>query len=74
MFVGPVELNPAGIMEAWIMSDIEKAQRAVRYVVCMLIDDNELAAIRVMEMAYQCETVEAADFVYTVKAAYDMRN
>ena len=56
------------------MSDIEKAQRAIRFVTQLLERKQEQHAIRLMEMAYQCETVEAADFVYTVKAAYDMRN
>ena len=56
------------------MSDIEKAQRAVRHVLHLLIDNRELDAIRVMEMTYQCSNSEAADFVYTVKAAYDMGN
>ena len=56
------------------MSNIEKAQRAVRWVISMLADDKELDAIKMMEMAYQCDSNEAADFVYTVKAAYDARN
>jgi len=52
------------------MSDIEKAQRAVRHVLHLLQEDKGQDAIRLMEMAYQCDTSEAADFVYTVKAAY----
>ena len=51
------------------MNDIEKAQRAVRYVIHLLAKDKELEAINVMEMTYQCDRNEAADFVYTVKAA-----
>lgn len=56
------------------MSDIEKAQRAVRHVLHLLIDNKELEAIRVMEMTYQCDRNEASDFVYTVKAAYVTKN
>ena len=56
------------------MNDIEKAQRAVRYVLHQLMDDKELKAIKMMEMTYQCSKTEGADFVYTVKTAYDIGN
>ncbi len=56
------------------MSNIEKAQRAIKHVIQLLEQDKEQHAIGLMEMAYQCSKNEAVDFVYTVKAAYDARN
>ena len=54
------------------MSDIEKAQRAIEFVAQLLEQDREQRAIRLIEMTYQCGTIEAADFVYAVKAIYDL--
>ncbi len=67
-------LNFGLYMEACVMSNIEKAQRAIRHVLHLLIDDKEPEAIKVMELVYQCDRSEAADFVYTVKAVYDTGN
>ncbi len=51
------------------MSDIEKAARAINHVLNLLRNDQEQRAVKLMEMAYQCNSEEAMDFVYSVKDA-----
>lgn len=45
------------------MSDIEKATRAVEQVIALLSNGRGTAARRLIEMAYQCDEVEARNFI-----------
>ena len=49
------------------MDDIEKASRAVAVVFDSLRKDKKPYAIYLMEMAYQCNRVQATDFVEIVE-------
>ena len=62
-------LNSAVYMEACVMSDVQKAARAINHVLNLLRNDQEQQAVKLMEMAYQCSSEEAMDFVYSVKDA-----
>ena len=51
------------------MSDIEKAARAINHVLNLLRNNQERQAVKLMEMAYQCSSEEAIEFVYSVRDA-----
>ncbi len=56
------------------MNDVQKAARAVWWILDLLMKDKKLSAIGLIEMAYQCDASEAREFVNAVEHAYNLGN
>ncbi|GAG40141.1 unnamed protein product [marine sediment metagenome] len=56
------------------MSDIVKASRAAAVVYSLLREDKKQYAIWLMEMTYQCNRVQATDFVEIIEDIYNVGN
>lgn len=56
------------------MNDMVKASRAAVVVFDLLQEDKKSRAIWLMEMTYQCDKVDAKDFVEVIESIYNAGN